>query len=285
MSDGAGVIWQDRQVLLAGEAVVPALDRGLLYGDGVFETIRVYGGVPFRLGAHLERLAAGAEALQIALSHPAEALTVGLAEALRAAGLAEAYARITVTRGTGGAPSDLRGSASPAALIHVRALSALSPEHYASGVRACVSQVRRNETSPLSRIKSLNYLDSLLARSQAAACGCFEGLMLNTCGLLAEATAGNLFLVRRGRLCTPPISDGCLPGIARGVVMELCAVEERSLSLDDLRCADEAFVTNSLVEVLPLVEVDGSPVGTGTPGPAALVALAAYRHAVARECG
>ena len=286
MTEPQGVVWVNGEVLPAGQASVSALDRGLLYGDGVFETIRVYGGVPFRLAAHLARLAEGLRVLQINLPGASEDLGRALVEALRASGLRDAYARLTVTRGVGGAPSELAGAGEPTVLVHVRPFVGYPADLYERGMGACVSAVRRNETSPLSRIKSLNYLDCLLVRASADAAsrGCDEAVMLNTRGELAEGTASNLFVVRGGQVLTPPVAAGCLPGIARAVVMELAPVYEATLALTDLSAADEAFLTNSLMEVMPLVRVDEHPVGSGLPGPVARRLLAAYRATVAAEC-
>lgn len=280
-----GIIWLDGQLTPAAEAQIPALDRGLLYGDGVFETIRLYGATAFRLSDHLERLFSGAEALQIPVPYSREELTEALNETARQSELREAYVRITVTRGVGGLPSDLRAAKRPTVMIHVRPFDGYPSGLYERGMRAQVSAVRRNETSPLSRVKSLNYLDSLLARARAASEGFDEAIMLNTRDMVTEGTASNLFAVRGGELLTPPIADGCLPGITRAVVMELAGASERSLCPEDVLGADEAFLTNSLMEVMPLVHVHPRSIGRGAPGPVTERMRTEYRELVLGECG
>lgn len=284
MTADAGVVWLDGEVVAADEARVSALDRGLLYGDGVFETIRVYGGAPFRLGAHIDRLAAGARALGIRLTHSAEDLRVAVVETPAAGGLADAYVRITVTRGVGGAPGDLNSTPAATVMILARPFHPHPPELAERGARAQLSTVRRNDTSPLCNLKTLNYLDNLLARAQAREAGFDEAIMLNTRGNVAEGTASNLFIVRAGDILTPPVSDGVLPGITRAAVMAIADAREESFAPDDLLGADEAFLTNSLIEVLPLVGLDDAAIGPGVPGPVTLEIAAAYRSLVAAEC-
>ncbi|MBI3922657.1 MAG: aminotransferase class IV family protein, partial [Armatimonadetes bacterium] len=162
------------------------------------------------------------------------------------------------------------------------------PEYYVKGVRAVITSARRNETSPLSRIKSLNFLDKLLARRGARSAGAEEALFLNVEGNVAEAAASNVFLVLGGQLVTPDLSSGLLPGITRAAVIEVggrlgLQVEERAVSLAELRDADEAFLTNSVVELLPLVSVEGGPIGKGKPGPVTLQLHAAYSSLVEEE--
>lgn len=285
MSVAAGVVWLDGEVFPAGEARVSAIDRGLLYGDGVFETLRVYRGVPFRAGAHIERLCAGARELHIALPASPGDLMDALGQAVEACGEPEAYLRMTLTRGVGGLPSELDRCVKPTVIVQARPFGGYPAEAYERGYRACLSPIRRNETSPLSRIKSLNYLDSVLARARALADGYDEALMANTQGLLAEGSASNLFLVTGAGVVTPRVPDGCLPGIVRAVVMELRPVTQGSVTAEALEQAQEAFLTNSLMEIMPLVEVDGKAIGAGQPGPVTEQLRAEYAKLVAGECG
>jgi len=280
----AGVLWVNGVITPAAEATVPALDRGLLYGDGVFETIRAYAAAPFRLRDHLERLADDCRALSIPLGMGSEDLRVAVVETLSHAGAGDTYVRLTVTRGVGGLPSELDQCRQATVMIHARPFAGYPAELYRRGMAAAVSTVRRNETSALCGVKSLNYLDNILAKAQAQQRGFAEALMLNGRGVVAEACAANLFVVRDGRLATPPVVDGCLPGITRGVVMELSQVDETSLLLQDVRQAEEAFLTNSLMEIMPLVSVDSDAVGDGHPGPITRQLCAAYRSLVEQEC-
>lgn len=283
MSGAAGVVWHEGRVTAAAEARVAAGDRGLLYGDGVFETLRAYEGEPFRLAGHVERLLAGAAALRIAPPCTAEELAEAVRETLRAGGLREAYVRITLTRGVGGAPGELRASGPATLLIHARPYAGYDPGLYERGMRAMLARARRNETSPLARLKSLNYLDNCLARAEAAEEGFDEALFINTQGRVVEATAANLFVVRGGQVLTPPVSDGILPGITRAAVMELVPVSEESPGPAELRAAQEAFLTNSLMEIMPLVAIGDRPIGDGRPGPMTRDAHERYRTLVREE--
>ena len=257
----------------AATARIDPADRGLLLADGLFETLRAYGGKPFALEAHLSRLAQGAAALGIPTPAVAD-LTEAVAETLAANKLPEASLRITLTRGSG--PRGLLPPDNPTPTVLVSASPAGAPP---SAWRARIVPVRRNEHSPLSRLKTLAYLDNVLALRQAAATGADEALMLNTAGRLASGSRSNLFLVLSGVLVTPPESEGVLPGIARRTVLALAAeagiaTREAPLSAEDLELAAEAFVSNSVVEVVPLVVVDDN---TLPPGPVA--ALLARRYA------
>lgn len=284
MSGAAGVVWHEGRVTAADEARVAATDRGLLYGDGVFETLRAYGGEPFRLAAHVKRLLAGAAALRITPPCGPDELAEAVRETLRAGDLREAYLRITLTRGVGGAPGELTASGPPTLLIHARPYAGYPAELYERGMRAMFARARRNETSPLARIKSLNYLDNCLARAQAADEGLDEAVMLNTRGRVAEATAANLFIVRAGRVVTPPVSDGILPGITREVVIELVPVAQESFGPVEFWSAQEAFLTNSLMEIMPLVALRARQIGDGRPGPVTRDLHDRYRARVGNEC-
>ncbi len=251
------------------KACISPSDRGLLLGDGIFETMRVYKGNIFRLDAHLERFLAGAEFLDIPLPDVGESLSQSLARTLEANALAgsDASLRLTLTRGSG--PRGLVPSpqAKPTLLITA---SPLSVTAYPPAT-AIISSICRNEHSPLANLKTLNFLDNVLARQEAVKAGADEALLLNTAGNLAEASAANLFVVFDGILHTPPLSDGPLPGITRAVVLELAEgldipAVETSLKPEQLFAAEEAFLTNSLIEVRALVKVDGQNIGDGREG-------------------
>jgi branched-chain amino acid aminotransferase len=278
------VIYLNGQLVSPEDAAIDPTDRGFLLGDGLFETLRAYGGrVPW-LDRHLDRLAAGAAVLGIPL--PALDLGAAVVETLEANDLATADAalRITLTRGPG--PRGLVPLATPRPTLMIAAHPLQSPA--GAPLRAMIAATRRNEHSPLANLKSLNYLDNVLAHREAAAAGANDGLLLNTAGRLASASAGNLFLVRQRTLLTPPTSEGVLPGITRAVVLDLApelglTAVETPLEPDQLDQAHEAFVTNSLIELRPLVAVDGRPIGDGAPGPATDRLLQAYRERLAGE--
>jgi len=268
-----------------GEAAAPALDRGLLYGYGLFETMRSYGGRVFRLEEHYRRLCEGAAVLD--LPPPAFALDdlrVAIDALLRENGLADAYLRLTVTAGP--APDD--GGASPSVLLVARPLSGYPPALYRRGMATVTGSSRRNEASSLSRVKSLNYLDNLLAREEARRKGADEAILLNTRGLVAEGSASNVFLVGSEGILTPGIDSGALPGITRATVIELAPAAGLPCAECDVKAATlagaaEAFLTNSIMGVMPLTRLDGRAVGGGGPGPATMAISRLYDQAVARE--
>lgn len=278
----------DGRLLSLDEARVPVLDRGLHYGEGVFDTMRAYKGAVFRARQHFDRLRSGADLLGLELAQSGDELARLVQSLLEANRLGDAYVRVTVTSGDGGFGMEPARKGPPRVIVVALPLHATPPEYYVKGVRAVISSVRRNETSPLSRIKSLNFLDNLLARRGARAAGVEEALFLNVRGNVAEAASSNVFLVLGGRLLTPDVDSGLLPGITRAVVLEVggrlgLPVEEREVSLAELMSADEAFLTNSVVELLPLVSVEGSPIGKGQPGPVTLQLHAAYSSLVEEE--
>jgi branched-chain amino acid aminotransferase len=256
------------------ERHISALDRGFALGDGIFETIRVAGGRAFRLGDHLARLRASARVVQMPVPWTDAVLAEGIAEVLRANGLGEAVVRLTISRGIaverGLLPS---GSVEPTLVIQASSFRELAPEVLARGFSARISSVRRNEFSPASRIKACNYLDNLLARLEAHRSGTDEAIMLNSSGYLACCSTANLHLVSGDRLRTPALECGVLAGVTRQVVRELAAPcglqwEEAWLRPDDVLSADEAFLTNSVLGIVPLTRVDGVVIGDGLPGPA-----------------
>ncbi|GAA4254343.1 aminotransferase class IV [Azospirillum formosense] len=265
MSPAMSVVWLNGRLLPAAEARIDPADRGFTLGDGLFETLRVAGGAARHLDRHLARLADGAALLGLPFPHGAAALAAA-AEALIAAqgqgdGFADGVLRITLTRGTGA-----RGVLPPPDAVPTL-LMALAPAPPPAGpVEAVIARTtRRNEHSPLSRVKSLNYLDSILARQEAATRGAGEALLLNSAGRLAESSVANLFIVRDGRLLTPPVAEGALPGIRRALILERGDAGEAPLSVADLLGAEEAFLTNSL-GLRPLLRVDGRAIGAGTVG-------------------
>jgi branched-chain amino acid aminotransferase len=257
-------VYLDGDYLPLAEAKVAADDAGLLYGRGLFETFRARRGAVYLLERHFDRLEEGAQTLGIVLPQTLADLRAAVRTLTERCGLEDARVRLTLTAGS--------ASGRPSLLIQARAATDYPQRLYERGMSALVARVRRNETSTLTRVKSLNYLENLLAREQARRAGRDEALFLNTCGRLADGSATNVFLVRDGELFTPPVEDGALPGITRGAVLQLAraaciGTREVSLTLDDLRDAEEAFLTNAVAGLLPLVSVDGAKVGSGRPGP------------------
>lgn len=257
------------KVFLNGELIdsnaarINPTDRGLTLADGLFETIAVQRGAPVRLDAHLARLAKGAAVIGLEVPFQNSDLAGALKDVAEANNISEGVLRLTLTRGPGARGILPPPVAQPTLLITGTSRDLTPPE----AVRAVIATVtRRNEHSPLSRIKSTNCLDGILAAREASMRNVDEALLLNGAGNLAEASIANLFLVMDGQVVTPPVEDGALPGVMRAAVMGLLGAAERTLRPGDLENASEAFLTNSL-GVRPLVEVDGAAIGNGRPGP------------------
>ena len=276
-------IYLNGELVEAEAAAVSALDRGMLYGYGLFETMRSYGGRVFRLEEHYGRLRDGAArlAMDVPLTFPDVRDAVDAV--LERNELQDAYLRLTVTAGP------LPGARGDAAVIlFAKPLADYPPALYERGMAAVVSEVRRNETSPLSGVKSLNCLDNLLAREEARRRGADEAVLMNTRGFVAEGSASNVFLVREDTLVTPGLDSGALAGITRQAVLELAADAglepvESQVEPSAFGDASEAFLTNSVMEVMPLTRLDGRPVGSGRPGPATERLRRLYQEMARRE--
>lgn len=278
MSDGAMIryVYVDGHLLPADGRHLSALDRGFTLSDGVFETMRVAGGRAFRLWEHLTRLRASADVLRLPVPWPDEELAEAIARLLAANDLQEAVARLTVSRGVPAERGLLPPSpCAPTLVAQVSPFHRLPDEKLAGGLGVHTSSIRRNETSPTCRIKVCSYLDNVLARMEAREAGADEALLLNTAGFLACCSSANLHVISGGRVLTPSVECGALPGITRGVVQELAAGiglvwEEAWLRPADLAAAEEALLTNSVLGVVAITRVDGRLVGLGTPGRATL---------------
>jgi branched-chain amino acid aminotransferase len=244
-----------------------------LYGDGVFEGLRSYGGRVFRLDEHLDRLWNSAKAILLEIPISREALGRAINDTLRANGLSDAYIRLIVTRGAGSLGLDPKRTSDPQVIIITDYIAVYPDELYRQGLEIITASTLRNHPAALSpRIKSLNYLNNILAKIECMQAGCMEALMLNHKGEVAECTADNIFLVRGGVLLTPPTDAGILEGITREAVIELAResrreVRETSLTRHDVYIADEVFLTGTAVEVIAVVKIDSRKIGDGLPGP------------------
>ncbi len=277
------IVYLNGRLMPRSQAFISAMDYGFLYGFGLFETMRAYRGQVFRLERHLSRLAHSALVLGLPVEAPA--LKGAVADTIEANQLSEARIRITVSIGEGGITPDPGTCNKPTVLIVAEHYKPYPEKVYQKGLNAVVSSIRRNSQSPISRLKSANYLESILARQEARTAGVDEALCLNEKGLLAEASMSNIFLVTRGILRTPAEESGILPGITRETILELAPqlgikTLEQDISLNELSQAEEAFLTNSLIEVMPLTEIDGKPIGSGRPGPISRRLMAAYKKLV-----
>jgi branched-chain amino acid aminotransferase len=273
----------------AEEARISVLDHGLLYGDGVFEGIRVYGGVPFLLDEHLDRLAASARAIVLELPAGREEIAALCREAAQRAELDDGYLRLVVTRGAGALGVSPHTCARASLIVIAAPLTLYPAERYRDGVRLVTSSLRRSASDALPpQIKSLNYLTSVLASIEARRQGADEAVLLNAQGLIAECTADNLFLVSGGRVLTPAVASGALAGITRALVSRLLNEQgiecvESPLTPADAWTADELFLTGTGAEIVPVCEIDGRPLPLARPVTERVrAAFAAYVEASTR---
>lgn len=276
----AGIAWVNGKLLSPDEAAISPLDGGFMYGEGLFETMRAYGGRVFRLTQHLERLVIAAAELSFTPPTGQE-LSRAVEEALAAGGLPEASVRLTVTPGIAGSPK-------PTLVVIVRPLALPPADLYESGCIAVSVAAAQAPGSVLRRIKSLNYLDKLLAQRTASQRGAHEAILVDPDGCVVEGAMRNVFAAFGGGLVTPPLSRGFLPGITRQTVVEIAGAKdmrcrERDVRLTELYAADECFLTSSLAEILPVLSVDGNAMRAGAPGPFTRGLTAGYRELVTRS--
>jgi branched-chain amino acid aminotransferase len=270
---GTPTVWLDGAWLDRATATVSVYDHGLLYGDGVFEGIRVYGGKIFKLAEHLDRLYDSAQAIWLTIPMSKEEMVAVTEEAVRRSGIAEAYIRHVVTRGVGDLGLDPRKCAKPSIIIIVDTIRLFPEEVYETGLRVVTAGTpipHREALSP--RVKSLNYLAHILAKVEGIQAGADEVLMLDSEGHVAEGSGQNLFVVKRGVIRTPAAYAGILKGVTRDTIIELgraagYEVQETTLNRYDVYTADEAFFTGTASEVIAIRQVDGRVVGTGKQGP------------------
>ncbi|CAH1667080.1 MULTISPECIES: aminotransferase class IV [unclassified Chelatococcus] len=280
------MLWHDGALHEGGMLTLAAGDRGLLLADGLFETVLIVGGRPWRLMEHLTRLRNSADAIGMPIdTRPEEAILALAAHAAANADLGGLGAvRVTITRGAG--PRGLRLPPNPSPCVFAT-IAPWQPVMAFRPLRLQLAAIRRNEFSPLSRMKSLSYLDNILALEDAVRQGCDDALLLNTRGTVAATSAGNVFALRADLLVTPPIEDGVLPGITRQVVLAAAAgiglsVREQSLTIAELKAADAAFATNSLRLICPIASLDGEEISRDTRLVTLMEALRAEIHA---DCG
>lgn len=289
-----GAVYVNGRLSSEADAVVPVFDHGFLYGEGVYEVCRTYDGRVRLLSRHLARLRASAALIALAVPFDDETLEARIGETLAAAmltpwrhGVPDAYVRVLLTRGVGELSYDPRSCPTPSLVIIARPHTPPPPRVYEEGVEVALVDIERNRREALNpQIKSNNLLNNALAMQQALSRGAFEAVMRNHDGHLAECSQSNLFVVAGGVVRTPPVGEGLLPGITRAFVLELCealqiGAEQRVLDDPDLLGADEAFLTSTTREVVPIVSVGGQPVGNGRPGPITRRLLDTFRQRIA----
>jgi len=282
-------IWLDGKIVEENEARISVFDHGLLYGDGIFEGIRFYEGRVFRLEEHIDRLFSSAKSLLLKMPLSHGEICEAVLETIRANGLHDGYVRLVVTRGVGDLGLNPYLCPHPSMFVIASAISLYPPEFYDNGLEVVTCATRRPTPASLSpQVKSLNYLNNVMAKVEALKAGAREGLMLNEQGYVAECTGDNVFIVKKGEVLTPPVSDGSLDGITRQVIFELCGelgipIREATLSRYDLYTADESFLTGTAAETISMVKLDDREIGDGSPGPISLKLIEAYRKKVRSE--
>lgn len=284
------ICWLNGQIVPKEQATVSIFDHGLLYGDGVFEGIRFYHGKIFRLQAHLDRLWDSAIALGLKIPYTQPEMTDALEQVVKAYGDPDGYIRLVVTRGEGRLGVNPDSCARPTVFIIADKLALISEEKRHKGASVIIAATRRMSASSIDpRIKSLNYLNNILAHMEAKHAGADEAIMLNQAGFVAEGATDNLFIVKNGVLKTPPAIDGALEGITRGVVLEIArekglAVTECSLGIYDLYTADECILTGTGMELLAVREIDGRQLAS-CPGPVFEKINGWFHDVIKRELG
>jgi len=254
------------------DAKISVFDHGLLYGDGVFEGIRIYNGKVFKLKEHVDRLYESAKGILLEIPVSREAMTEAIQRTVQTNDRKEGYIRALVTRGSGSLGLDPRRTTDPQIIIIVEEISLYPRELYEQGMEVISVGTIRNHPSALNpRIKSLNYLNNIMAKMEAIRAGCLEAVMMNHKGEVAEGSGDNIFAVKNGSLKTPSLDSGILEGVTRNLVIQLARdeggqVAETALTRHDLYIADEVFLTGTACEIMPVVKVDARTIGTGKPG-------------------
>lgn len=267
------LIYLNNKLVPEEQAMVSVFDHGLLYGDGIFEGLRIYSKKVFLLKEHIDRLYESAKAIRLVIPMTPEEMINATNETVAANGLTDGYIRLVVTRGAGGLGLDIRRTSNPQVIIIADQIKMYPQELYENGMEIVTASTIRNHPQALSpRVKSLNYLNNILAKIEATDQGKEEAIMMNHKGDVAECTGDNIFLVKNGKLTTPSKDSGILEGITRNAVIHLAKkanipFEEVTMTRHDVYIADECFLTGSAAEVIPVTKVDGRQIGTGKPGP------------------
>lgn len=273
----------------SAEAKISVFDHGLLYGDGIFEGIRLYKGCVFKLDEHLDRLEKSAKAILLKLPWSLDEIAEALCETCRVNNLVDGYIRLVVTRGVGTLGLSHLSCKDPQLIIIADKIALYPEEYYTHGLKIITSPTRRSNPAALPpMVKSLNYLNNILAKADANQAGCLEAIMLNDQGYVAECTGDNIFIRHKDKWFTPPTVAGALKGITRGAVMEIMeelkiACEESNLTRYDIWTADEMFLTGTAAEVIPVVEVDSRTIGDGIPGQQTGELLQAFHQRVSTD--
>jgi branched-chain amino acid aminotransferase len=283
-------IYIDGKFYSEAKATISVLDHGLLYGDGIFEGIRFYNGRVFRLEEHLARLWDSARSICLQIPMSIREMRDAVLETIRQNHLRDGYIRLVVTRGVGNLGLNPEQCKYPSVIIIAATIALYHESFYRKGLTIVTCATRRSNPAALNpAVKSLNYLNNVMARIEANLAGADEALMLNDAGNVAECTADNVFVVKHGQIFTPPITAGALRGITRGIVFEIAAefgikISETDITRHDIFVADECFLTGTAAEIVPVVKADGRQIGNGKPGPITIRTIARFRE-MTRETG
>ena len=270
------------------DAKISVYDHGLLYGDGVFEGMRTYSNKVFRLDEHIDRLYESARAILLTIPMSKQEMIDAVKKTVELSGLSDSYIRLVVTRGSGSLGHDPNRTSDPQVNIIVDLVALYDRTYYEEGLKIITASTIRNHPAALSpRIKSLNYLNNIMAKLEGLQAGCMEAIMLNHKGEVAECTGDNIFIVKRGQLLTPSADSGILEGITRNAILELAntlkiPARETTLTRHDLLVADECFLTGSAAEVIPVVSIDSRPIGDGKVGPTTKQLMIEFKKLVVR---
>lgn len=279
-----GVVYVNGQISAAADATIPVFDHGFLYGEGVYETLRTYRQAPFLFAAHMARLRRSASMIALPVPFTDDQLAAEIQITAARCDGDELYIRILLTRGIGDLSYNLGATPAPSLVIIVKPLAPFPAKNYTGGIRLSLVDIRRNHPHALNPlIKSNNLLNNALAMQEAYRRGADEALMLNQAGHVVECSQSNIFIVKAGRLATPPLSAGLLPGITREFVIEIGAsigieTDERQLESADVLSADEVFITGTTREITPVNSVDETAIATGAPGPITLRLMAEFKN-------
>ncbi|MCG8409386.1 MAG: branched-chain-amino-acid transaminase [Phycisphaerales bacterium] len=277
-------VWLDGKLVPVADANINVFSHGLLYGDGVFEGIRVYHSRIFECTAHMDRFVDSLKAIRMEIPWTRQQIVDAIEQTRQANKIENGYVRLVATRGVGTLGIHPFRTASPSVFVIVATIQMYDPEMYEKGMRIVTASTIRNHPNAMApRIKSLNYLNNIMAKLEAVDAGCLEAMMLNHEGYIAECTGDNLFLVRLGKLQTPAPHCGILEGITRRLILKFAEqrgipTEETTLTRQDMYFAEEAFITGTGAEVCPVTEIDQRPIGNGTPGPITRQLIADFRE-------
>lgn len=284
MQDAEFISLNGRIIPVTEGSISPG-DRGFLFGDGIFETLRSYKGEPFKLNEHLGRMRCSAEKLKFFSVYTNAEISEGITKLLEKNSVQDAYIRITLSRGEGGSALQMCDGLRSTILIQVKPFKPYDEQLYKEGMSLAVSEHRRSTTSPIYSHKTTNLLTSILLKEEARERSAHDSIVLNTDGYVAECVVSNIFMVNNGSVITPPLDTNILPGITRSTVLDICQnsgtpAREESFKIETLIKAEEVFITNSLMEIMPVSRVEDNKIGKGTPGKITQQIMSAYKSLI-----